>query len=407
MNRLFYFFALATLLLLVARCSSFEPEPEIRQPPRSLTAAEQQIAEADNRFGLKLFRAISDDAPDENVFISPLSVSMALGMTLNGAAGETRTAMKETLEHAGLSEAEINASYRGLIDLLTTLDPKVTLGLANSIWYREGLQVRPAFIDMNQQYFDAEVQALNFGSPDAPDIINDWVGDKTNGTIETIVNAIPGNVVMYLINALYFKGDWRTSFDEELTHEAAFTRPDGTESTVDMMKLEDATAPIHFGERLTAVDLPYGDSLYSMTILLPHEDHETDALAADLDQEMWDQIMQELAPQKLSVLEMPKFKLEYEAALKEVLTDLGMGIAFAPGRADFSGIQAGGGLWIDKVKHKTFIEVDEKGTEAAAVTSVSVVESLPPSIRIDRPFLFVIREQHSGSILFVGKVNSL
>jgi serpin B len=404
MNRLLRFSACAILVVLAARCSSFEPEPERRSPPRPLTAAEQQIADADNRFGLKLFRAIRDGTPDENIFISPLSVSMALGMTLNGANGETRAAMEETLEHAGLSETEINASYRGLIDLLTTLDPNVTLGLANSIWYREGFSVEPSFIEANQQYFDAAVEALDFGRPGAPDVINGWVSDNTNGTIETIVQSIPGNVVMYLINALYFKGDWRTPFDEELTREAGFTRPDGTSSTVDMMTLEDATLPVHFGERLTAVDLPYGDSLYSMTVLLPREGHAVDELAADLDAARWNQITDALAPQKLSALEMPAFKLEYEKGLEEVLTDLGMGIAFAPGRADFSGIQAGGGLWIDKVKHKTFIEVDERGTEAAAVTSVIMVESLPPSIRVDRPFLFVIREQHSGTMLFIGQV---
>lgn len=396
---------IAVLLgLAVAGCSLTGPDETERTPPRPLTDAEKQLVQSDNQFGLTLFRAIHDETPEENLFISPLSVSMALGMTLNGAEGETRTAMEETLEHAGLSESEINQAYRDLIDLLTTLDPQVTLALANSIWYRDGIDVRPDFIDTNKEYFDAEVEALDFSDPEASDIINGWVAENTRGNIEKIVDQLSPQDIMYLINALYFKGDWRNPFDEDLTQEATFTGLNGTESTVDMMKREDTTFPVYFGDRLTAVDLPYGDSLYSMTVLLPSEETSVGALAADFDSELWTTVTTNLRPRELSALEMPKFTLEYEKSLNEMLKDMGMEIAFDPGRADFSGIVEGGGIWVDEVKHKTFIEVDEKGTEAAAVTSVGMVTSLPPSIRIDRPFLFVIREQHSGTILFIGQM---
>lgn len=391
--------------LMLAGCSLTAPDEAESPPPRPLTATEQQIVDSDNQFGLTLFRSISEETPKENIFISPLSVSMALGMTLNGAEGETRAAMEETLEKAGLSNAEINQSYRDLIDLLTTLDPKVTVELANSIWYREGFEVRTDFIDTNKEHFDARVDALDFSSPDAVDTINGWVADNTRGKIEKIVQRLSPQDVMYLINALYFKGNWRNQFDEDLTQEATFTGPDGRESTVDMMKREDTTFPVYFGDQLTAVDLPYGDSLYSMTVLLPKPDQTVRDVAAALDQNRWNTITSELAPRKLSALEMPTFTLEYEKTLNDMLKDMGMAVAFDPGRANFSGINDGGGLWIDEVKHKTFIEVNEKGTEAAAVTSVTMVQSLPPSIRVDRPFLLVIREQHSGTILFIGQVS--
>ncbi len=392
--------------LALASCDTIGPE-ERTEPPRALTAQEEQLVEAEGRFGLTLFETISRDEPGANVFLSPLSVSMALGMTLNGARGETRAAMEETLELAGLSQAEINASYRSLIDLLRGLDPGVTFTLANSIWYRQGFAVRQAFIDTSRKYFDAEVAALDFRSPEAPETINGWVSENTQGKIEEIVQDIPRNVVMYLINAIYFKGTWQYQFDEEKTSEAPFTRADGAEVTVDMMTLEEPTLPYYRDEQLTAVELPYGDSLYAMTILLPRRGGSVDSLAARLDADRWGVITGGLRGRELSALEMPRFTLEYKKELNDVLQALGMGIAFDPRWADFGGINEalGDKLYIDEVMHKTFIAVDEAGTEAAAVTSVSIaLESAPPAVRIDRPFVFVIREHHSGTILFIGKV---
>ncbi len=390
----------------LASCDAAGPE-EGAEPPRALTAQEAQLVEAENRFGLALFEAISRDAPGENVFISPLSVSMALGMTLNGARGETRAAMEETLELAGLSQAEINASYRSLIGLLRGLDPGVTFTLANSIWYRQTFEVRQAFIDTSKKYFDAEVAALDFRSPEAPETINGWVSDNTQGKIEQIVQAIPSNVVMYLINAIYFKGTWQYQFDEEKTREAPFTRADGAEVTVDMMTLEEPTLPYYRDEQVTAVELPYGDSLYAMTILLPRRGGNVDSLAARLDAGRWSETTGGLRGRELSALEMPRFTLEYKKKLNDVLKALGMEIAFDKRRANFGGINEtlAKKLYIDEVMHKAFIEVDEAGTEAAAATSVSIgITSAPPAVRIDRPFVFAIREHHSGTILFIGKV---
>ena len=386
-----------------------EPEPRPR-PVVTVSESEQQLVEADNAFGLKLFQELSEGEPDANLFISPLSVSMALGMTLNGAAGDTRADMEKTLELAGLSMDEINASYRALIDLFTTLDERVVFEIANSIWYRESFTVEQDFLDLNTAYFDAAVRALDFNSADAPDIINAWVDENTHGKIKKIVEGgIDPLTAMYLINAIYFKGDWTYQFEEDLTQDDTFTRADGSTTPVRMMNMPGATVLYTQQPDFQAVDLPYGDSLFSMTLFLPRRDLPLDAFVAGLDAATWNERIAHLAPAELELLQMPKFKLEYEVSLKEALSALGMDGAFDPSRADFSGINPQQrDLHISDVRHKTFVEVNEEGTEAAAVTSVVIdVTSVgEPSItmRIDRPFVFAIREHATGSILFIGQI---
>jgi len=408
----------SALTLLVAafvvRCSDgpVGPGAEITQLPRDLTAAEQELIQSDNAFGLKLFREIhAQEDAGENIFISPLSVAMALGMTYNGAAGTTYEAMQETLELQGLSLEEVNQSYRSLIDLLADLDPTVEWLLANSIWYRQGLPVRQEFLDVNSEYFDALVAALDFNHPDAAPTINHWVNEKTNGRIEEIVDdPIPDWVCMYLINAIYFKGDWTVQFDPELTADRPFYLADGSEKQVPMMTYPGVVeAGYYRDEHLQALDLPYGGRAYSMTILLPPREGDIGTLVESLDSERWASIIAGLESAELNVV-MPKYTLEYELEMKDVLTALGMGVAFVEGAADFSKICCTpGDVWIGKVKHKTFVEVNEEGTEAAAVTSVEMHFGTGPgggplTIYVDRPFLFVIRERISGTILFMGLI---
>ncbi len=402
--------------LAVAGCdsgvSSDEPEPRTR-PVVVLTEQQQQLTDADNTFGLKLFRQLGQAEGDTNVFISPLSVSMALGMTLNGAAGDTRTAMEKTLELSGLSMDEINTAFRDLIDLYTTLDERVQFEIANSIWYRDGFFVEPDFLEINATYFDAVVQALNFSSAEASEIMNAWVEEKTHGKIEKIVpDEIQADVVMYLINAIYFKGDWTYTFDQNLTHDAPFTNADGSKTTLPMMSMRDARLSYTQGENYQAIDLPYGDSLFSMTIFLPREDVPLPEFVAGLSPEAWTEATARLATVDFGLLEMPRFKLEYDVSLIEALTALGMGVAFNSRTSDFSLINPHrGDLYISEVRHKTFVEVNEEGTEAAAATSVELsIESVgatPIVMRIDRPFVFAIREHASGAILFIGQVGFL
>ena len=379
---------------------------------RGLTIGEQQLVESSNTFGFELLKEVVDQEGDKNIFISPLSVSMALGMTLNGADGDTYEAMKQTLELAGLSEEEINESYESLIELLRGLDPDVIFQIANSIWYRQGWAARQSFLDVCRQYFDAEVTDLDFADSGAADIINAWVDESTNGKIEEIVDSpINPLTVMFLINAIYFKGTWKYEFDEQDTQSAPFYLLDDSEIQCQMMQ-QQATLDYYEKADFQTVDLPYGNDKYSMTVLLPAQDKDIDELIAELNDSNWNEWTGNMMEEEVA-LYLPKFTLEYEIKLNDVLTAMGMGIAF--GGADFTRLcdpeqpaLGRGPLCIDEVKHKTFVEVNEEGTEAAAVTSVEIVyRSAGPRIttmRVDRPFIFVIRENHSGSILFAGKI---
>jgi serine protease inhibitor len=396
------------ILLAVTACTRQPTEPTEPVLPRALTEQESGLITSGNLFGLKLFRAVSEAEGAQNVFLSPLSVSMALGMTLNGAAGTTRTGMEQALELAGLTEAEINASYRSLIDLLSGLDRKVVFEIANSIWYREGFPVAPAFVTLNQTFFDAVVQALDFADPTAVPTINGWVNDNTHGKIPEVIDSIDPAVVMFLINAIYFKGDWTWQFEADKTEERTFYLSGGGSVEVPSMQMA-GDLPVFTDEELTAVDLPYGNGFYSMTVLLPGEEVDLDSVIAGLDAPRWQQIVDGLAEHPVGLLQLPKFKLEYEIQLKDVLSALGMATAFTPGQADFSRMVTSPlDLFISQVIHKTFVEVDEKGTEAAAVTVVVVeLTSVGPEqklyIVVDRPFVFVLRERLSGTILFIGK----
>lgn len=393
--------------LLAGSCELLGPEKERRIDVRPLSSAEKATVTSGNHFGFKLFGELQGQSPQENLFISPLSVSMALGMTLNGAAGETYEAMRQALEKSDLSEKEINEAYRDLIDLLVNLDPKVVFQIANSIWYREGFSVEQTFLDVNKTYFDAEVRELDFGAPSAVDVINGWIDSKTKGKIKKVIEEIGPYTVMYLINAIYFKGAWTYEFDKKATIDDVFRNANGTTTAVKMMRQE-ASLPVSAQADFSAIDLPYGDSLFSMTILLPDPGEDVNELAERLSPEFWDQVTASMWLRKVEV-QLPRFKLEYSQSLVDVLRALGMGIAFTD-EADFTRIRTEGGLLISDVIHKTFVEVNEEGTEAAAVTVVQVdVTSIGPGnvFRVDRPFIFAIRERHSGTVLFLGKVMKL
>jgi serine protease inhibitor len=376
-----------------------------KEIPIDLTSAEKKLVESDNKFGLKLFREIVKEEKDKNIFISPLSVSMALGMTYNGANGQTQEAMQKTLELEGLTLQEVNESYKHLIELLTQLDPKVQFQIANSIWYRQGLTFEQEFINLNKKYFNAIVSGLDFNQPDAANIINAWVNQNTNGRIEEIVdNPIDPQIVMFLINAIYFKGIWTYQFDPKLTTNELFHLPNGSNTPCKMMKQE---ADFQYLENsdFQAIDLPYGDGDFSMTIFLPSLQKDIDSLISEFNPENWNQWINSFYEQHLT-LQFPKFTLEYEIKLNDVLKALGMAIAFDPDQADFTRLYKGPwNLFISKVKHKTFVEVNEEGTEAAAVTSVEVgITSVGDVMRVDRPFVFVIRENQSQTVLFIGKI---
>lgn len=370
-----------------------------------LTAKEQQKADKDNEFTFKLLKEVAADLPSsKNMMLSPLSVSMAVGMTSNGANGPTLEAIRNTMQFSDFTEAEVNSYYQKIITELPELDPKAVLNVANSIWYRNGFEVLPAFLKTNSDHYKAEVQGLDFASPTAKDEINNWVSTNTNGKIPTIIDQIRGDMVMFLINAVYFKSNWSSKFDKNKTTKGDFHLTAQNKVQADFMSAMLKVNSVVNNEA-SVVELPYGNKRYSMVIALPSGTLTTGTLAETLTAQKWNQWMSGLR-QGTNDIRLPKFKFSYDIKLNEPLTALGMGNAFSD-MADFSRLRSSGHLKIDEVKHKTFIEVNEDGTEAAAATSVGIVEtSAPAPILINKPFVFAIREMKTGLILFAGIVNN-
>ena len=404
--------SLLAIVVLVSACrdpnAPSGAAPRITALPRALTAGEQAVIGASNAFGFGLLRELDETRADSNIFMSPLSASMALGMTMNGAAGQTFDEMRAALAFGTRPAAEINASYRSLIDMLRALDPTVDFRIANSIWYRAGFPFEQAFLDESRQFFDARVSGLDFASPNAAPSINDWVRQSTNGKIDQIVDGpIPNDVVMYLINAIYFNGSWMTRFDRNQTRTEQFHTIGGTTAPIAMMRRTDTVRVAETADA-QVVDLPYGGGAYTMTILLPKEGKSLRDVVATLTADSWQAALAGATARSVE-LQMPKFTLRWEALLNDPLQALGMRQAFQGDVADFTRMSrdAGNHLYISKVRQKAFVDVHEEGTEAAAVTSVEIRVTCacgPQVIRIDRPFVFAIRERLSGTILFLGKI---
>jgi serpin B len=381
--------------------------PKITALPRTLTSTEQAMVSASNTFGFNLLREVNASFADSNVFLSPLSASMALGMTMNGAVGTTFEEMRSTLAFTGQSYEELNKSYQSLIALLRGLDKYVDFRIANAIFYRLtfGSAVEASFLNDSRQYFDAAIKGLDFSTPQAVTTINDWAKDNTSGKIPEIVDRLSSDLVMLLINAIYFKGDWRDAFAKSETRNQPFTTLRGTQINVPTMHRKGGFR-IGSMASATVIELPYGGDAFVMTILLPNAGASVNALAVNLTSASWQQATANLSDAGYD-LYLPKFKLAWEDTLNNELQTLGMRQAFVPDGADFSRISGAAGkrLFISFVKQKSFVDVNEVGTEAAAVTAVGVgVTSLPPQIRVDHPFVFAIRERISGTILFLGKI---
>ena len=361
----------------------------------------------DNSFALDIFKTTCAEE-EGNAFISPLSISMALNMVVNGARGETKEQMLEALRAGDYTLDEINSYSQELRKALLAVDPSTVINIANSIWYRNGYSVNPDFISTNKSYYEAEVRGLDFSSPDAVKTINGWCSQKTHGRIDKIVEEISPDMVMYLINAVYFKGIWVSPFDKKNTSKHDFTNAEGQTRQVDMMRQKE-----HFNygsdEDAAYLELPYGNEAFSMLLVLPRADKTTGDVVAKLDNAYWNEIQERMADTEVN-LGLPRLKVECEFKLhEEILPRMGMVIPFQPFDADFSGI-GGGNLTISEVIHKTFLEINEEGTEAAAVTSVGMEVTyapVPVDFVVNRPFLLAIKENSTGVILFMGRIDDI
>lgn len=408
-------FAVAALVAAAA-CATTPTEGDPTKPPtalaalpRALTASEIKVRDAANAFAFALWGKINAAQRDTNVFVSPLSASFALGMTLNGAAGQTADQMRAALQFGNATLPEINAGYKSLVALLTSLDPGVQMRIANSIWYRQEFPFRQAFFDTTKVYFDATVRGLDFNNRAASlATINGWVNTATAGKIPAVLDDITAQQVMFLINAIYFKGSWRLKFDPAKTAPATFYASSGPSQAVQLMHRLDT---LSYAETATyqAADLPYGNSAFTMTVLLPKAGTDVETLAASLTPAVWQSLTAAFHTQKVYFY-LPRLTLKYERRLNDDLKALGMNAPFVAGGADFTQMAAapvGDELFIEFVKQNTFVDINEEGTEAAAVTTVGMgVTSAPsyPTMRVDRPYLLVLRERLTGTVLFMGKI---
>ncbi|MDR2147406.1 MAG: carboxypeptidase-like regulatory domain-containing protein, partial [Tannerella sp.] len=376
--------------------------------PINLSAKQSEKAKIDNIFALKMFKEVSKQEGN-NTFFSPLSLNMALGMLYNGASGDTRNEIVEALGMADFSETEINEYYQKISQALLGADPTTEISIANSIWYRNNFSVKNHFVEIGKEYFDAEVQALNFNSSEAAGTINNWCAEKTNNRIKNLVGGtIPDDMMMYLINALYFKSQWQMDikFDKEKTKLDNFTKTDKQKKEVNLME-QTSFMDYYADGQLQCVEMDYGNRAFSMVAILPLKNMNINQLIDYLDNEKLQNAIDNMSRQEVW-LKLPRFKIECDFWLNQPVRNLGMEQMFSGGFANISDDD----LWVSAIKQKTFVEVNEEGTEAAAATSIMIVgygvrskKIEPVRFFADRPFLYLIREKSTGIIMFIGRMD--
>jgi len=397
--------SLIYLTLVLFACSKTAIEPKVSD--LTPTDKSAKIIAADNQFGFELFKKVNASLVEpKNTMISSLSVSLALAMVYNGAEGNTKSQMKDILHKANLTPDDINQSYKDLVASLISHDPKVELSISNAIYYRNTFNIKDNFITTNQNYYQAEVAPLDFtNTTETLNTVNDWVKTKTNGKIDKIIEQVKPEDVMYLLNAIYFNGEWTYRFDPSLTMDLPFTKEDKTVVPVPTMTIEN---PFNYyrDDNFKLLEMPYGSGKYSMLVFLPETGKTSDDVISMLNPENINGWLLKMTEQKKKVY-LPKFEFKFDDSLVDELSALGMTDAFSVMQANFSGISDAAKLYISEVMHKTYIKVDEHGTEAAAISGITIgITAIGPddSFRADHPFVFAIREKDTQAILFIGKV---
>lgn len=392
-----------------------EPEPtagkEDSVPPTVDSEALTALARANNQFAFDLYGKLATASAEHNLFFSPFSISSALAMTSAGARGETAQEMRTTLRLAGLGD-DVHDAF-GALD--RSLEPPTgddgsipyALRIANRLFGSQSLTFEQPFLDQVQRAYDASLEPMDFEHNADPsrEKINAWVEEQTEQKIKDLLKpgVINSNTLLVLVNAIYFKGSWAEPFERQRTTSATFHTASGEEPTVPLME---RTGSYAYGsvDGVDVVELPYVGERLAMLVLAPPLG-ELPALEAKLDAAFVERAVGALQPQQVQ-LSLPRFTTTGEFELAETLADLGMKLAFEPGTADFSGITTGP-IGLSNVVHKAFVEVNEEGTEAAAATGVVATRGLMPeplTVRIDRPFVFAVRDTQTGSILFLGRI---
>ncbi|MBO0347543.1 serpin family protein [Phormidium pseudopriestleyi FRX01] len=361
------------------------------------------IIAANTRFGIKLFSQIYQQQKAKNIFISPLSLTLALQMLNGGATGATHEAIASVLETPGMDQGQIDLTLSALQTHLKEIDSEVELAIANSFWMRQNSSFNANFIQRNETSYHALTREIDFSSPAiAAPVINGWVAEETRQKIDHILepNDFDSTTIALLLNAIYFKSAWLSPFSESDTREYPFALADGQMKPHPLM-FQTQEFAYYENDLFQAIALPYGNTAeVNLYIFLPNPEVGLDLFLEQLNPENWNLWLKEYWENKPVKLGLPRFKIEYDIELKDILTAMNMGIAFSP-QADFSSITPEP-FWISKIKHKTFLEVNEQGTEASAVTGILGTRSGPVEMIIDRPFFFAIRDDTTGTLLFMG-----
>lgn len=369
----------------------------------------KNLISAHNQFGFNLFNLVWNWEKNKDIFISPNSISLALGMLYNGADGKTKEEMRQALLLNNLSLEEINQGNKNLITTLENADTEVELAIANSLWARKGISFNMEFLKNNETFYQAKITELDFNQANAEEIINQWVSDATREKIPEIIDRITGEDILFLINALYFKGNWTYEFSEKNTQQKPFYQVGGKVKQHLMMS-RSGDYRYYENEQFQAINLPYGKERLSMYVFLPKENSSLATFVSNLSEEKWKNWLAQFR-NKSGLIELPKFTLEYEVELNRTLQNLGMKTMFNAQEANFS-LMTPEQVKVDQVKHKTFVEVNEKGTEAAAVTSIGIrttsFDPTPPfQMIVNRPFFFAIQDNETDTILFMGAIQQL
>jgi serine protease inhibitor len=384
------------------------PWPFERKPSAVLASDVIETSSSPNtRFAFKLFRELAGGG-SSNVFFSPASVMLCLAMVYEAAAGETRRAMAQALELAGLDPIDVGFAVAALRASFRRREHLEVIG-ANSLWCSDRIQARPEYAAKVRAIYDAELVTLDFAAADAVARINAWVHEKTKGRINRIVDVLSPRTAVVAVNAIYFRGHWTRPFERSFTHDGSFTTTTGNQKRLPMM-VQSGRYSYYEDRELQAVALPYEGNM-AMHVILPAARTDPRRFQENLSSSAWESRLARFE-KVLGAIKIPRFKLDYQARLEPALKVLGMERAFDPNRAEFDVFRSEGPpVWIDQISHRAVVEVNEEGTEATAVTAVTACMSArntrPPrhfQMIVDRPFFVVICDETVGTILFMGWV---
>ncbi|QVK20947.1 serpin family protein [Mycoplasmatota bacterium] len=399
MNKILAIFFLVAFSVTLVACEKFSLNEGVKN---------LEVTKGNSNFAFDIFRELNNEDYNENIFISPYSISSALAMTLNGAAGDTKTAMEETLKLSEVSTVDINNGFAYLNYSLTNRDEGVEIKIANSLWVNDKFTLNEQFRIDSRYNYDASVSDLDFDDEKSLEVINKWVSKKTSKKIDEIIEEVNPLAALYLLNAIYFNGTWQNEFDPNFTRVKDFNTVNGNVIEVEMMRNSSENFSYYEDEEIKAIKLPYGDGEVSMYCILPKGNNEINSVISLMNEERWTEVRDSMSSKFEIILELPKFKIEYGIKeLNSALENLGMQIAFDRTLAEFPNLGEGMGdlLFIKKVIHKAVVEVTEKGTEAAGATGVEVeleCEKVKREFIADKPFIFIIGDDE-GNILFIGK----